>query len=110
MAQNDDLLPGTLDVLVLRYSPGHAAWVGHCPAAEAAVAGRAFRAAGVAVSRSAQDGGRGWISAEWKATDEGRQAKFYALTARGRKQLAEARARWVRLSSAVGLVLDIAQD
>src|SRR6476659_5574036 len=40
-----------------------------------------------------------WIKAEWRATDTGRMAKFYALTAAGRKQLAKELASWDRLSA-----------
>src|SRR6266404_5938 len=50
---------------------------------------------------------RGWIKAEWGASDNNRKAKYYRLTHAGRKQLeAEARA-WERLTRAVGLVLDM---
>lgn len=48
---------------------------------------------------------RGWLKAEWKATDTGRDAKFYDLTRAGRRQLDSERANWERLSAAIGLVL-----
>ena len=48
---------------------------------------------------------RGWISAEWRTSDEGRRAKFYLLTADGRKQLAVERSQWRRFSAAVDEVL-----
>lgn len=48
---------------------------------------------------------RGWIVAEWRTSDEGRRAKFYTLTAQGRKQLAVERAQWRRFSAAVDDVL-----
>jgi transcriptional regulator len=48
---------------------------------------------------------QGWIDAEWKDSDLGRQAKFYALTREGRKQLAEELETWNRLSSAVQMVI-----
>ena len=48
---------------------------------------------------------QGWIKAEWKDTDLGRSAKFYALTREGRQQLERELDSWKRLSSAVGLVL-----
>lgn len=47
----------------------------------------------------------GWITAEWKPTENNRRAKFYSLTRAGRKALAEQAADWERLSSAVSLVL-----
>lgn len=52
---------------------------------------------------------RGWLSAEWGESENGRQAKFYKLSAKGRKQLAEEESNWVRLSSAVSLIMDAAQ-
>jgi transcriptional regulator len=49
---------------------------------------------------------QGWIRAEWKDSDVGRPAKFYALTRAGRKQLDRELESWTRLSSAVQLLLD----
>jgi transcriptional regulator len=48
---------------------------------------------------------QGWVAADWKNTDLGRSAKFYALTRDGRKQLERELENWRRLSSAVGLLL-----
>jgi len=48
---------------------------------------------------------RGWLEAEWGESENGRQAKFYKLSARGKKQLAEEEASWNRLSGAVALIL-----
>jgi PadR family transcriptional regulator, regulatory protein PadR len=47
----------------------------------------------------------GWITAEWKPTENNRRAKFYSLTRAGREALAEQAADWERLSSAVSQVL-----
>jgi PadR family transcriptional regulator, regulatory protein PadR len=52
---------------------------------------------------------RGWINAEWGKSDSGRQARFYKLSARGRKQLAEEETNWRRLAEAVGLILETAR-
>lgn len=49
---------------------------------------------------------RGYIKADWGTSDEGRRAKFYTLTAAGRKQLAEERSYWRRFSAAVNEVLE----
>jgi len=46
------------------------------------------------------------LEAEWKITDGGREAKFYELTAAGKKQLESETAGWKRLSDAVGLILE----
>lgn len=47
-----------------------------------------------------------WLRAEWKQSETGREAKFYSLTPAGRKQLAEEKSSWERLSSAVQLIFD----
>jgi PadR family transcriptional regulator PadR len=48
---------------------------------------------------------RGWVSTKWGMSDEGRRAKFYTLTADGRRQLAVERSQWRRFSAAVDEVL-----
>jgi PadR family transcriptional regulator PadR len=48
---------------------------------------------------------RGWLAADWGESDNGRQAKFYRLSAKGRKQLASEQETWNRLSNAVALIL-----
>lgn len=52
---------------------------------------------------------RGWIAADWGESDNGRQARFYRLSAKGRKQLVAEEATWNRLSKAVGLILQTAE-
>ena len=44
----------------------------------------------------------GWIRSEWGITEKNRKARFYALTTKGRKQLANEEAGWSRLASGVG--------
>ena len=51
---------------------------------------------------------RGWISAEWGASDNNRRAKYYELTRAGRKQLEAEAQDWERLTTAVALVLRMA--
>jgi PadR family transcriptional regulator, regulatory protein PadR len=51
---------------------------------------------------------RGFLTADWKKTDTGREAKFYRLTRKGRKQLETEAASWQRLIEAVGLILGMA--
>ena len=50
---------------------------------------------------------RGWIKAEWGASDNNRRAKFYALTRKGRAELDSQTSAWRRLTLAVGQVLDV---
>jgi transcriptional regulator len=52
---------------------------------------------------------RGWLLAEWGESGNGRQAKFYKLSAKGRKQLVEEESNWNRLAGAVSLIMDSAQ-
>ena len=48
----------------------------------------------------------GWLLAEWGESDNGRQAKFYSLTAAGRAQLDREKESWNRLSTAINLVVE----
>src|ERR1700757_2191927 len=49
---------------------------------------------------------KGWLKAEWKESETGREAKFYSLTPSGRKQLASEKHSWARLAGAVQLIFD----
>ena len=51
---------------------------------------------------------RGWIKAEWAASDNNRHAKYYALTAAGRRRLKSETASWRTLSRAIDGILDLA--
>jgi transcriptional regulator len=51
---------------------------------------------------------RGWIEAEWGVSELGRRAKFYRLTATGRKQLAVEASEWERMTTAIGRVMKLA--
>ncbi|HXA53120.1 MAG TPA: PadR family transcriptional regulator [Candidatus Acidoferrum sp.] len=51
----------------------------------------------------------GWITAEWKLTENSRRAKFYSLTRLGKKQLASEAANWERLSSAISRVIRLSE-
>lgn len=48
---------------------------------------------------------RGWLEAEWRTTETGREAKYYRLTAKGRRQLERETAHWERLAEAVQVIL-----
>jgi transcriptional regulator len=52
---------------------------------------------------------RGFLSADWKDTETGREAKFYRLTRKGRAQLETEAASWQRLTEAVGLILKLSE-
>jgi transcriptional regulator len=52
---------------------------------------------------------RGFLCADWKQTETGREAKFYRLTKKGRAQLQSEAADWARLAEAVGLILNMSE-
>ncbi len=52
---------------------------------------------------------RGWLESDWGSSSNGRQAKFYRLSLKGRKQLGKEQSNWERLSEAVALIMQTAQ-
>ena len=106
MPKPSDLLQGTLDLLILKA-------ISREPAHGWGIAKRIQLLSDDVLS--VQQGSlypalhrleqQGWITAVWKDTDLGRQAKFYALTREGRRQLERELQSWGRLSSAVELLL-----
>ena len=53
---------------------------------------------------------RGWVAAKWGTSENNRRAKFYRLTAAGRKQLAAETTKWERVAAAIGRVLSPARE
>jgi PadR family transcriptional regulator PadR len=51
---------------------------------------------------------QGWIDAEWRVSELGRRAKYYRLTASGRRQLAVEASDWERMTTAIGRVMRLA--
>src|SRR5436190_1997895 len=49
---------------------------------------------------------KGWIGASWNVSDKGKRARYYRLTALGRKQLASEQSKWHAFSRAIGLILN----
>lgn len=109
--EKTDLLQGTLDMLILRV------------VASGPVHGYGISQRIRQISREVlqvQQGSlypalhrlekRGWLTAEWGDSENGRQAKFYRLSAKGRRQLAEEEATWNRLAGAVALILATAHQ
>jgi len=104
-----DLLPGTLDLLILRtlQTKGLHGW---------AISERVQQISGdvlqinqgslyPALHRLEH---QGWIEAEWAISELGRRAKYYQLTASGRRQLAVETREWERMSAAIGRVMKLA--
>jgi transcriptional regulator len=52
---------------------------------------------------------RGWISAQWKSSENNRRAKFYSLTRLGRKQLEKETANWNRVSAAISAIVKLSE-
>ena len=109
-SEKSDLLQGTLDMLVLKI-------VALEPAHGYAIAQRIQQ-----ISREVlqvQQGSlypalhrlekRGWVKGDWRASETGRDAKFYTLTRAGRKQLDAEAANWDRLAGAVELIMRTAE-
>lgn len=101
-----ELLQGTLDLLILR----------------SLLSGRAHgHAIAKHIQRTSEDllkvetgslypalhrlEARGWLAASWELSEKGKRAKYYWLTATGRKQLTSEQSKWEKLSRAIGLVL-----
>jgi PadR family transcriptional regulator PadR len=109
MAKKEDLLQGTLDMLVLRVlSRGELhGW------------GITLKLEQLSKSALQVDEGslypalyrmeeKEWIEAEWKMTENNRRAKYYTLTRAGRKQLEAATESWDRMSAIIAMVMNSA--
>lgn len=101
-----ELIRGTFDLLILKtlsWAPMHGLavvrWIEHATMEQLQIEEGALYPA---LHRLEQ---RGWLDAEWGYTDAGRKAKFYRLTATGRRQLTAELTRWSRYTHAVGLLL-----
>jgi PadR family transcriptional regulator PadR len=106
VAQELDLLRGTLDLMILKalsWGPMHGLavlrWIEQATHEQLQIEEGALYPS---LHRMEQ---RGWLEADWGVTDRNRKAKFYRLTALGRRQLASEVSKWSRYSHAVGLVL-----
>jgi transcriptional regulator len=102
-----DLLQGTLDLMVLQTlaSMGPQHGYGIARRIEQVSGNEVLLNQGTIYASLVRLQERGWISAEWGTSDNNRKAKFYSITKKGRKQLAEDAEYWQRLSSVMGRVL-----
>jgi PadR family transcriptional regulator len=108
MSKPSDLVQGTFDILVLKILALE-------PMNEFAVSQRLKQVSGDALQVS--NGSlypalhkleqEGWITAEWKASEYGRRAKYYSLTRLGRRQLEKEAGNWGRLSNTVWRVIEL---
>ena len=101
-----DLLPGTLDMLILRtlqWGPQHGYAIGQTIRVQSSdvlqvEAGSLYPA----LQRLAKSG---WVTAKWGQTDANQRARFYRLTPQGRQQLVREESRWTELVNAIGRIM-----
>jgi PadR family transcriptional regulator, regulatory protein PadR len=108
--EKSDLLQGTLDMLILKI-------VALGPVHGYGISQRIRQISGEVLQ--VQQGSlypalhrlekRGWLEADWGESDNGRQAKFYRLSKKGRKQLASEESSWNRLADAVAQIMQTVQ-
>jgi PadR family transcriptional regulator PadR len=103
----NDVLQGTLDLLVLRTLASNGRMHGYAITSHIArVSAELLRVEEgslyPALHRMEQDG---WLRASWGVTEKNREARFYSLTPKGRRQLALEEESWSRLTEGVGRVL-----
>jgi len=106
-----ELLQGTLDLLILRtlifgsqHGQGIARAIQETSEKELLVEHGALYPA---LQRLEE---RGWITAKWGTSSSNRRARFYSLTAAGRKQLVKETTKWRRLAGAIARILDPAKE
>lgn len=106
MSKPSDLVQGTLDLLILKILA--------LEALNGFAIGRRLKQLSADVLQ-VSDGSlypalhkleqEGWITAEWRPTENNRRAKFYSLTRLGRRELEREKANWGRLSAAISMVV-----
>ena len=106
-----DLLQGTLDMLVLRTLLAGSL---HGYGIAKSIRGTSNEALGIefgslypALKRLEA---KGWIKSAWEVSEHNRRAKYYSLTAAGRKQLVREQSKWAEFVSAVGRVMGAAPE
>ena len=100
------LLQGTLDMLILRtlqWGPQHGHGISLAIRTSSSDVLRVDHGSLYPALHRLED--QGWIAAEWKLSENKQRAKYYRLTARGKKQLLTAESRWDRLVAAIARVM-----
>lgn len=101
-----DLLQGTLDMLVLRtLRPAALHGYGIAKAIRSASGDALDIEFGSLYPALKRLEAKGWIASEWQTSETNRRAKFYKLTAKGRKQLAREHSEWADFVNAVGRIM-----
>jgi|SRR6266567_1739637 transcriptional regulator len=102
-----ELLQGTLDLLILRtliFGPHHGQGIAR--AIQQTSDEELLVEHGALYPALQRLEERGWISAKWGTSSNNRKARFYSLTAAGRKQLGKETNKWKRLAAAIGRILE----
>ena len=107
MGSKLDLLQGTLDLMVLQtlVTMGRLHGYGIARRIEQLSGDEVLLNQGTIYASLVRLQQRGWITAEWGASDNNRRAKYYSVTRAGRKRLTEETNYWQRLSAVIGRVL-----
>jgi len=106
-----DLLQGTLDLMILQtlaLGPAHGHTIAHVIEHRSDEVLQVEHGSLYPALHRLED--RGWISSYWGPSENNRKARFYKLTAAGRRQLAEETTRWEKLVRAVNRVLRPAEE
>ena len=106
MSKPTDLVQGTLDLLILRVltlEPMHGLAIAQRIRQRSAEELRVGQSALYPALHKLEQ--HGWIDAEWALSENNRRAKYYRLTAAGRKALKTETAQWERLSAAISMVV-----
>jgi PadR family transcriptional regulator, regulatory protein PadR len=101
-----ELLQGTLDMLILRtlaWRPQHG--YGICQAIRSGSGEVLQVETGSLYPALHRLGKQGWVKPEWKQSENNQRAKYYSLTAAGKKQLVAERTRWNLMSAAIASVM-----
>ncbi len=109
-ASKSDLLQGTLDLLILQVvalGPVHGYAIGQRLQQISKEVLHVRQGTLYPALHRLEEGG--WLRAEWRTTDTGREAKFYRLTKLGRTRLERERSDWERMAHAIGLVMRTAE-
>lgn len=115
MAKREDtqvqqMLLGTLDMLILRTlitGPAHGHTIAHAIERTSEDVLQVEQGSLYPALHRLED--RGWVSSDWGMSENNRKAKFYKLTARGRKQLSVQAGRWRQMVRAIGRILEPAK-
>lgn len=102
-----EILQGTLDMLILQtlqWGPQHGYAIGQAIRTESAESLKIETGSLYPALHRLEK--QGWVKSDWGTTEQNQRAKFYRLTAKGKKQLLHERDRWTQFVSAIGAILN----